>query len=60
MENSFKWLGPDSIPRRGPTLISGQTYNVRDFSEDVVKEWVKTGFAEFSGESKKSKKSEVK
>ena len=47
----FKWLGPATMTRSkegsaGRALTTGHIYNVADFSEAVVAEWISTGYAE--------------
>ena len=60
MANKFIWLHPDpQLPRpgRGPKVEKGKTYDVKDFSPDVVAEWIRTGFAEYEEEESKPAKS---
>jgi len=62
MSNQFKWLlSPAQKWERGPELIPGEIYNVKDFSPEVVAEWVKTKAAQYLKEDPKAKtKSEKK
>jgi hypothetical protein len=50
MKKKFKWLGLPGIPRRGPSLRTGDVYSVADFPAGVVEEWVRTGSAQFLGD----------
>jgi len=50
VKKKFKWLGLNGIPRRGPSLRTGEVYSVADFPPAVVEEWVRTGAAQFLDE----------
>lgn len=50
-QERFKWLGRSTVTRSkegsgGIALEPGHIYNVADFSEAVVDEWIVTGNAE--------------
>jgi len=51
MADRFKWLGRSTVTRSkagsgGAVLDTGHIYDVADFSEAVVAEWIATGNAE--------------
>jgi len=57
MSGQFKWLlGSAQKWESGPELIPGNTYNVKDFSPEVVAEWVRTKAAKYVKEDPKAKK----
>jgi len=55
MSKKFVWLGVTSYDRNKNFLEKGETYDVKDFPEARVKEWIRTKNAELV-ESKKSEK----
>jgi len=65
MSKQFIWTGPDCYARakggvKGARLVHDETYNISDFDEPVVNEWVATGFAKIvDAKAPKSKDKEV-
>ena len=55
MAKQFVWLVDAQSPRKGHELKKGETYDVSDYSEEVVAHWVKQGVAKYIGDKPKSK-----
>lgn len=60
MAKRFRWLLDSSTPRRGPKLERNKLHDVRDYAQEVVDEWVKTGAAEYEESPKQSKRRKSK
>lgn len=56
MAKQFKWLLDSCYPRKGKKLEKDKTYNVSDYPEKVVAQWVKIKAAKFMDSPDKSKK----
>jgi hypothetical protein len=64
MAKLFIWTGPDCYARarggvKGAHLEHDATYNVSDFDENTVEEWVATGFAKHVEATSTKKDKEV-
>jgi len=46
-EEKFVWVMSSQVPNDGPRLIQGQTYEVKNYGEAVVSQWVNTGAAQY-------------
>ncbi len=56
MAKQFKWLLDSCYPRKGKKLERDKTYNISDYPEKVVVQWVKAKAAKFMDSPDKSKK----
>ncbi len=45
--NQFAWVAEGTFTGGAGVLRRGETYNVHEFGEAIVAEWVRTGAAEY-------------
>ena len=56
MNDKFFEVKTRSTDRRGRTLEPGKGYAIADFNPDIVAEWVRTGYASWTGEQTEHEK----
>lgn len=54
----FVWLSDPCVARNGRELKKGKTYKIADFKPEVVEQWVKTKFAEYTSSAAVKSKEE--
>ena len=55
MAKEFIWNLDSQLPRKGPMLEKGKAHKASDYPAQVVEYWVKSGAAEWVGETKPKK-----